>query len=216
MSAFTNNLSNTISNYNIQKNNINLLENEHKENLSKTIVSSDADALTTKGINTSKHNICYNQTISETITLINNDCANLYNMSNSENSCIENSASQIENSKKENFDYNIQKNHNNEGHLTYDIYDQSNIVEKINNAYLYNTNMFSNPLCKMSDQIHQKKEIMKPNDEVSIQNLHKDDYVDIINKKRSINKLNNKLLTIKKKHITDLNKMIAAKITNQN
>ncbi|KAM0681845.1 hypothetical protein COBT_004110, partial [Conglomerata obtusa] len=49
-----------------------------------------------------------------------------------------------------------------------------------------------------------------------IQNLHKDDYVDIINKKRSITKLNNKLLTIKKKHMTDLNKMIAAKITNQN
>jgi hypothetical protein len=76
--------------------------------------------------------------------------------------------------------------------------------------------MFSNPLCKMSDQIHQKKEIMKPNDEASTQNLHKDDYVDITNKKRSITKLNNKLLTIKKKHITNLNKMIAAKITNQN
>ncbi|KAM0687474.1 hypothetical protein COBT_001282 [Conglomerata obtusa] len=76
--------------------------------------------------------------------------------------------------------------------------------------------MFSNPLCKMSNQIHQKKEIMKPNDEVSIQDLHKDDYVDKIYKKRFITKLNDKLLTIKKKHKTDLNKMIAVKITNRN
>jgi hypothetical protein len=68
--------------------------------------------------------------------LIDNDRANLENMSNFENSCIENLASQIENNKKENFDNNIQKNHNNEGHLTYDIYDQSNIVEKVNSAYL--------------------------------------------------------------------------------
>ncbi|KAM0679542.1 hypothetical protein COBT_004178, partial [Conglomerata obtusa] len=56
LNSYTNNLSNTISNYNIQKNIINLSENEHKENLSKAIVSSDADALTTKGINTRKHN----------------------------------------------------------------------------------------------------------------------------------------------------------------
>ncbi|KAM0684828.1 hypothetical protein COBT_003964 [Conglomerata obtusa] len=137
-------------------------------------------------------------------------------MSNFENNCIENLGSQIENNRKENFDNNIQKNHNNEGYLTYDIYDQSNIVEKVNNAYLYNTNMLSNPLCKMSDQIHQKKEIMKPNDEVSIQNLHKDDYVDVINEKRSITKFNNKLLTIKKKHITKPIKKIEANITNQN
>ncbi|KAM0685213.1 hypothetical protein COBT_003578, partial [Conglomerata obtusa] len=68
----------------------------------------------------------------------------------------------------------------------------------------------------MSEEPHQKKEIMKPNDEVSIQNLHKDDYVDMIKKKRSITKLNNKLLKIKKKHISKFNKMNAAKITNQN
>ncbi|KAM0685628.1 hypothetical protein COBT_003158, partial [Conglomerata obtusa] len=213
--SYTNNLSSTISNYNIQKNNMNLSINEHKGNSSNTIVFYDEDASALLSIDTSKHSACFDQNTSVTNTLIDSDCKMLDKMSNNENDYIENLASIIENNKNENLDYNIQKNHNNEENLPYDICEQSNIVENVN-ANSYNTNMFSNPICKMSDQIHQKKEIMKPNDEVSIQNLHKDDYVDITNEKRSITKHNNILLTIKKKHITKPIKKIKANITDQN